>query len=324
MSIIAAGSEEQPLFTIGVFSRLTGINPGTLRIWERRYKIASPVRRGARNKRMYSQSDVDRLSLVKALVDSGHPVSTLATLSTDELRSRLKMSSEKMLTGASGTAIPSRVVVLGDSLAIRFAEGKHHLAGIEVWGAFRSAAELDDNARALAPDLLVVEYSTLQPQTLGDVWRHLAMTGARHAVVIFGFGARRTVQELERAGVFCLQAPVSEQEIERACAIARGVPVEAPRDVAISTGVVPPRRFSPEQLARIASSATSVKCECPHHLVDLVNSLVAFETYSSECANLYPHDVEIHELLHATTAAARALLETALAKVMEAEGISVD
>ena len=60
------------------------------------------------------------------------------------------------------------------------------------------------------------------------------------------------------------------------------------------------------------------------NLVDLVNSLVAFETYSSECENLYPHDFEIHQLLHRTTAAARALLETGLAKVIEAEGISAD
>lgn len=322
MSTITASPEEQPLFTIGVFSRLTGINSGTLRIWERRYKIASPIRSGARDRRMYSQSDVDRLSLVKALVDSGHPVSTLAPLSTDELRARLKMSSDKR--GASATTIPSRVVLLGDSLVIRFAEQKHHLTGMEICGAFRSAAELDDKARALKPEVLVVEYSTLQPHTPGDVWRHLAMTGARHAVVIFGFGARRTVQELERAGVFCLQAPVSMRELERACALARGAPVETLRDVAMRTGEVPPRRFSPEQLSRIASSATPVKCECPHHLVDLVNSLVAFETYSSECANLYPHDVEIHELLHTTTAAARALLETGLAKVIETEGISVD
>lgn len=73
---------------------------------------------------MYSQSDVDRLALVKALVDGGHPVSTLAQRSTDELRSRLKMSAARVSKDASGTTKPSRVVVLGDSLAIRLAEHK--------------------------------------------------------------------------------------------------------------------------------------------------------------------------------------------------------
>lgn len=324
MSTRSPSSEAQALFTIGVLSRLTGINPGTLRIWERRYQIASPVRSGARDKRMYSQNDIDRLALVKVLVDGGHPVSSVAQLSIDELRSRLKMSTERMSKDKSVTMQPSRVVVLGDYLAIRFAEHKGQLQGIEICGMFSSAAELDDKARALAPEVLVVEYATLQRETLGDIWRHLAVTGVRHAVVIFGFGAKQSIRDLEHAGVLCLQAPVSLSEIERACASAGGVAVRALENVAPTIGVVPPRRFSPDQLARIAANATSMKCECPHHLVDLVNSLVAFETYSNECVHLYPHDAQIHELLHKTTAAARALMETGLARVIEAEGISVD
>jgi MerR family transcriptional regulator, light-induced transcriptional regulator len=324
MSTHTPGAEERGLFTIGVLSRLTGINPGTLRIWERRYQIASPIRSGARDKRMYTQSDVDRLALVKILVDGAHPVSSVAQLSIDELRSRLKMSSDRVSKEVSTTTQASRVVVLGNALAIRFAEYKGQLKGIEICGLFSSVAEFEDRAQALAPEVLVVEYATLQRETLGDIWRHLAVTGVRHAVVIFGFGAQRSVKELERAGVLCLQAPVSLAEIERACASARGVSVRALEDVMPTAGVAPPRRFSPDQLARIAASATPMKCECPHHLVDLVNSLVAFETYSNECVNLYPHDAQIHELLHNTTASARALMETGLAKVMEAEGISAD
>ncbi len=315
--------EQQPLFTIGVFSRLTGINPGTLRIWERRYKIANPIRSGARDIRMYSQSDVDRLALVKALVDGGHPVSTVAQLSTAELRARLSVSGEKVSKHASAPAKPSRVVVLGEFLATRVAEYTGEFTGIEICGVFSSAAELDDKARALAPEVLVVEYLTLQHETLAYVWRHVAVTGVRHAVVIFGFGARQTVKELERAGVLCMQAPVSLPEIERACASARGVPVHSAGEVTARAGVAPPRRFSGEQLARIASSATPLKCECPRHLVVLVNSLVSFETYSEECANLSPDDADIHGLLQTTTAAARALLETALARVIEVEGINV-
>ncbi len=324
MSTRTTSTDEQALFSIGVLARLTGINPGTLRIWERRYQIANPMRSGARDKRMYSQSDIDRLSLVKILVDSGHPVSSVAQLSIDDLRSRLKMSADRVSKDVSTKTQPSRVVVLGEALAVRFAEHKGQLREIEICGLFSSAAELDDKARALAPEVLVVEYATLQRETLGDIWRHLAVTGVRHAVVIFGFGAQRSVKDLERAGVLCLQAPVTLSEIERACASARGASVLKIEETITTTAGVPPRRFSPDQLARIAASATPMKCECPHHLVDLVNSLVAFETYSNECVNLYPHDAQIHELLHTTTAAARALMETGLAKVIEAEGISAD
>lgn len=318
-------ANESPLFTIGVFARLTGINPGTLRIWERRYKIANPARSGPGDKRLYSQNDVDRLALVKALVDVGHPVSSLAHLTIDDLHARLKTSAVTLASSASTPAHPCRVLVVGDSLAIRLAEHKGQLPGVEIVGALREATELDDKSSSLAPEVLVIEYSTLQRDTHTGIRRLVAASRARHAVVTFGFGARRTVQELERAGVLCLQAPVSLPEIMRACASVRGrSDVRVQDDGARGASIAPPRRFSAEQLARIASSATPVKCECPHHLVDLVTSLIAFEKYSSECANLYPHDAEIHALLHTTTAAARALLETALAKVIEAEGIEID
>jgi DNA-binding transcriptional MerR regulator len=326
MSASTPKANESPMFTIGVFARLTGINPGTLRIWERRYKIANPTRSGPGDKRLYSQSDVDRLALVKALVDGGHPVSSLAHLTIEDLRSRLKASAVDRVAGTPAFAHPCRVLVVGDSLAIRLQDHKGQLPGVEIVGTFRHATDLDDNTRALAPDVLVVEYPTLQRETHVEVRRLVAASGARHAIVTFGFGAGRTLQDLERAGVPCLRAPVSLPEIVRACASVRGRPdVRVQEDnAARGDSIAPPRRFSAEQLARIASSATPVKCECPHHLVDLVTSLVAFEKYSSECANLYPHDAEIHALLHTTTAAARALLETALARVIEAEGIEVN
>ena len=112
------------------------------------------------------------------------------------------MSAAKVSAAASANTSPSRVLVLGDTLAIRLAQNKGQIPGMEICGAFRNAAELDNKARALAADVLLVVYPTLQRETLADVWRHLAMTGVRHAVVIFGFGAKRTRKELEHAGWF--------------------------------------------------------------------------------------------------------------------------
>jgi len=66
-----------------------------------------------------------------------------------------------------------------------------------------------------------------------------------------------------------------------------------------------------------------VRCECPHHLVQLVSNLAAFETYSQECENRNADDAALHAFLHAATAHARATLESALARVIEAEGIEL-
>ena len=90
---------------------------------------------------------------------------------------------------------------------------------------------------------------------------------------------------------------------------------------------LPPRRFEPSALAAIAAAAVTVRCECPHHLVDLIGSLAAFEAYSQECEIRNVEDAALHALLHAgwvrITAQARSLMETALARVVEVDGISV-
>jgi len=65
-------------------------------------------------------------------------------------------------------------------------------------------------------------------------------------------------------------------------------------------------------------------CECPHHLVDVISSLNAFETYSQECDVLNVDDAALHAFLHSATAQARSLLETALARVMDADAIEIE
>ena len=81
------------------------------------------------------------------------------------------------------------------------------------------------------------------------------------------------------------------------------------------------RRFNRDQLQTLAQASSAVACECPRHLVDLVNDLTAFEIYSSECVNRSPKDADLHAYLHHTTARARALIEEALDRVATEEGL---
>src|SRR5689334_583651 len=64
----------EPLFNIGVVSRMTDINEATLRIWERRYDFPQPARTAGRQ-RLYSQQEILRLKWVKTRVDEGMQVS---------------------------------------------------------------------------------------------------------------------------------------------------------------------------------------------------------------------------------------------------------
>jgi len=55
---------------IGELARRTGVEAGTLRAWERRFKLLSPGRsRGGQ--RQYSEADVERVLTVRRLVDEG-------------------------------------------------------------------------------------------------------------------------------------------------------------------------------------------------------------------------------------------------------------
>jgi MerR family transcriptional regulator, light-induced transcriptional regulator len=80
----------------------------------------------------------------------------------------------------------------------------------------------------------------------------------------------------------------------------------------------------PEQLARLSSLAPTIACECPHHLVDLFNSMAAFEAYRHEYENKNTEDAQMHSYLHETTGRSRTMLETALQNVAEFEGIELD
>lgn len=73
------------LHPIHLAARLTGLSPHVLRIWEQRYRAVEP-RRTPSNHRLYSQRDLERLSLLRAVTRAGHNISQMARLSNDQLR----------------------------------------------------------------------------------------------------------------------------------------------------------------------------------------------------------------------------------------------
>ena len=81
--------QAEPTYRIGAVSRLAGVAPDTLRVWERRYDAVVPLR-SDKGSRLYSQDDVGRLALIKRLVDSGDAISRVANLDKNELAERAK------------------------------------------------------------------------------------------------------------------------------------------------------------------------------------------------------------------------------------------
>jgi DNA-binding transcriptional MerR regulator len=68
---------DTPKFRIASVCAQTGIQPVTLRAWERRYNFLKPRRTGS-NYRLYSERDVALLCWLKRQVDTGMPIGQLA------------------------------------------------------------------------------------------------------------------------------------------------------------------------------------------------------------------------------------------------------
>jgi DNA-binding transcriptional MerR regulator len=94
----------EPAYRIGAVSRLTGIAPHTLRVWERRHGTVTPFR-SETGARLYSQCDVERLTLIKRLVDGGDAISCVANLSRHVLEERARGA--ELPHDAAGEARPA-------------------------------------------------------------------------------------------------------------------------------------------------------------------------------------------------------------------------
>lgn len=73
------------LLNISAVERETGLAKDTLRVWERRYGFPKPARDEA-GERLYTQEDVNRLRLIRRLIDQGWRPGKLLSASHSELQ----------------------------------------------------------------------------------------------------------------------------------------------------------------------------------------------------------------------------------------------
>lgn len=70
---------------ISVVARRTGLTQDLLRAWEKRYDAVRPLRTTT-SRRLYTDEDVERLRLLRVLVDGGRRISDVARLTSSDLR----------------------------------------------------------------------------------------------------------------------------------------------------------------------------------------------------------------------------------------------
>lgn len=99
----------KPAFTIGAVERDTGLAKDTLRVWERRYGFPHPER-DANGERLYPAAQVERLRLIKRLMDQGFRPGKLVVADDSEL---LALGSPPQhAQAAPGDAVLEEIIML--------------------------------------------------------------------------------------------------------------------------------------------------------------------------------------------------------------------
>ncbi|WP_296943194.1 MerR family transcriptional regulator [uncultured Massilia sp.] len=315
-----ADSSSELTYRSGAAARLAGLSVETLRVWERRYGL-SDTRRSAHGQRLYSAAQVQRLGLLKQLVDQGHPIGQIAALPEARLRE---------LAGAAAgerevPAGPIGVVVFGLALARRIAAGARSTLPLDVLASFSRFDQPCVLPRGADADVLLVELPELDEGAVPAIAAAREAVQAAAVVVLYRFCSSATIRALRARGWLAARVPTEMGELVPLCRQALAGQRLAPRlpaaGAAATASAPPPRRFDDEALAAITAAGNSITCECPRHLAELLMMVGSFERYSAQCASRNEDDARLHHDLGLAAAQARVVLEGAMERLARADGL---
>jgi len=331
--------EQNRVYQIGTVSSLTGVDAHTIRAWERRYGAIKP-NRSETGRRLYDDRTIERLQLLKALVDCNEAIGQVAHLPDDTLRERLgRIAEHEALASAQRDAADEqrrpRVAVLSSAVARQLTANAAAFGGFDVEVHPSGIEAFLEEARDQRCDIVVLELEAAHEIAAPTLRALQELPGRPDILVVYRFATNATLAKLGRAGAVASRGPLPLDSLRRTLddlvvirrarrpngtTSSRRSATPEPR---AKGGVSAERRFDDAQLARLLEVSTAIDCECPNHLSSLVTGLVAFEQYSRNCESRDEQDAAQHQRLAEGTAEARALMEQLLVELCEHEGIAV-
>lgn len=300
----------------GEAAKLARMPASTLRIWERRYAVVSPPK-SASGQRLYTEEDIERLRLIRGLVDRGHPISAVASLNAESLKALVESSGVVQATHVE----PISLLIVGP---VSFDIAHCACAHMRVCGRPRSLEEAIRSARTgTRADALLAFVPSLQEETISRI---AALAEALHAKAVSVICSEASAHATERAGLGGIRVirqadaeakpePLVAELVDWATALRQADILNA------DTRRRSARRFDDKALASLAGHASAIQCECPRHLAELVIQLSAFQRYSDECIYRSARDALLHRRLGNVANRAVQLLETALAEIVRQEDL---
>jgi DNA-binding transcriptional MerR regulator len=307
----------------------------TLRVWERRYGLTQPALSPG-GQRLYSADDVRRLALLKQLTDLGHAIGSLAPLDMPQLQRVAATHAQALAATQKGThaeaaRLPAvrawRLAVIGAALGTRLRRPallRRLGRPVTLLGPFEDAVQAAAALQAPDVDAVLVHEPHLQADWLAAIDAVAPALAEVPKAVLYGFAAAPVCEALATAGTALLREPQPDAVLAQwlhALSMSTTAPQPAAGSDALATEPVPPRRWDDAALADFAGLSTTIACECPHHVAELLLQLSHFEVYSAECENRSPADAALHAYLRQVAAASRARFEEALEHVAMHEGL---
>jgi DNA-binding transcriptional MerR regulator len=346
-----------PVATLRVWERRYGLTQPALSPSGQRLYSAEEVRRLALLKQLtdlghaigrLAALDMAQLQRVAAthaqtLADAQSLASAQSLAGAQSLASTPSPPPQGERTGASAeaTALPAppwRLAVIGLALGKRMQRPallRRLGRPVQLLGPFVDAAHAAAQANANAqpdaqPHALLIHAPQLHEAWLAELHASAPALAALPTAVLYSFASDASCDALARAGATLLREPQPDavlaqwlQPLAQASMAAAAAPASGAFGAAGLPGSaeVPPRRWDDAALADFAGLSSTIACECPRHLAELLMQLSHFEDYSAQCQHRSPADAELHAYLRHTAAAARARFELALERVAVQEGL---
>ncbi len=156
-------SSSEPRHPIGVVARRTGLKPDLIRAWERRYGAVAPGRTETR-RRFYSDEDIERLLLLRRVVNTGRGISQVAGLSNPELEALIEAEPAPAAYTPSSPTAPEEVDQVAEAFLNRCLSAARRLDVHEM------ELELDRASVLLSRTHLIERALVPLMRRIGDQW----------------------------------------------------------------------------------------------------------------------------------------------------------
>jgi len=315
--------EPRPLYGIGTVARLTGLKPDTLRVWERRYGLGASYKSPS-GRRQYTQSDLEHLQLIAALVHDGARIGEIASSERKTLELLVK-GRGKHLSKQLPPSKP-RVIFIGTELCGWLDEHQGCISNVSALLVRQPLADVIDTVNSDdTVAMLVVDCPSLSTTQINAVEALSTRLGSPQVLVTYRLANNRWLEELSRRGAAALEFPLDPARL--AYEMGRVVVERDASQGEFDLGELvksKPRSYDNDELIAASQLKSLLDCECPRHIVRLVQALVEFEEYSTECSVENWQDAAVHSCIYTYTNQARYLMEKALKAVIDERGVEFE